>query len=465
MKPADLSQLGFSALVACEDLPSNLPNLIETDSRKDLSGKWYWPIVGETFNGHDFIGEALEKGAIGFCYERGELIDSSLLDKASNFAVDNSLSALQSLARWWRQQHPNCKVIGITGSNGKTTAKEIIAHILKAQKPTLYSKGSFNNEIGLPLTLCQMTEHTQVAVLEMGARHTGDIRFLSNIAGQDVSILLNIGTAHLGEFGSAAALRETKQEILTQTPRATIAIVPEEDELSCKSARDHHDNVITFGYSPDANVAIQASSIKADGSCHLTFKLWQKETIEICVPFFHLALEPNIAAALACSLAMKLDLDAAIRTLTSFTGVARRFEIKQKGQLTIIDDTYNANPQSMLSGLQSIQKAYPQEKPVLILGDMLELGETSQIEHERIGAFVGKTLNACTLVAVGEQSKSFIDGAKKEGMPSDRLYHYTDQQTLINDIDNVVKHGNLLYAKASNGIRLYQVIDYLMHKT
>lgn len=465
MKPADLTQLGFSALANCENLPSNLPNLIETDSRKDLSGKWYWPIIGETFNGHDFIDEALEKGAIGFCYERSELVDSNLVEKASNFAVDHSLSALQSLARWWRHQHPSCKVIGITGSNGKTTAKEIIAHIMKAQKTTLYSKGSFNNEIGLPLTLCQMTAQTQVAVLEMGARHIGDIRFLSDIACQDVSILLNIGTAHLGEFGSAAALRETKQEILTQTPRTTIAIVPEEDELSCKSARAHHDNVITFGYKPSADVAIQASSFKADGSFHLTFKLWQKESIEVAVPFFHLALEPNIAAALACSLALELNLDAAVQALASFQGVERRFELKKKGPLTIIDDTYNANPQSMMSGLQSIQKAYPQQKPVLILGDMLELGKTSQIEHERIGTFIGKTFNSCTLVTVGEQSKAIADGAKKEGIPSDRLLHYADHQALINDVNNVVKHGNLLYAKGSNGIRLYQVIDYLMHKT
>lgn len=465
MKLADLNQLGFSAPMTCDNLPDNLPNLIETDTRKDLKGKWYWPLVGENFDGHDFIDDALKNGAIGFCYQSSELIDSNLLDKAPNFAVDTSLAALQRLARWWRQQHPNCKVIGITGSNGKTTAKEIIAHIVKAQKNTLYSKGSFNNEIGLPLTLCQMTADTKVAVLEMGARHMGDIRFLSDIACQDVSVLLNIGTAHLGEFGSAEALRETKQEILTQTPRSTIAIVPQEDEISCECARAHHDTVITFGYEQNADVTIKSSQICADGSLKLIFLLRQKDAIEVHVPFFHFALEPNIAAALALSLALELDLPSSINALTSFKGVSRRFEIKRKDQLTVIDDSYNANPQSMLSGLKSIQKAYPQENLILILGDMLELGAISEMEHKRIGAFIGKYLSTCKLVTVGEQSRFISQGAQQEGMPSDRLHHYEDHQLLINDIDNVVKHGNLLYAKASNGIRLYQVIDYLMHKT
>ncbi|SME90988.1 UDP-N-acetylmuramoyl-tripeptide--D-alanyl-D-alanine ligase [Pseudobacteriovorax antillogorgiicola] len=437
------------------DIPSNLPNIIQTDSRSIRPEHWFLPIIGETFDGHDFIRQAMEKGCQGFFYQADhcDQIPSDL--RSRGIEIPDSLEFFQGLASFWRNLH-KAKVVAITGSNGKTTAKEMLSHILTKAGNTLYTKGSYNNEIGVPITLCQLTTDHQFAVIEMGARHKGDIEALCNIANPDICIVLNIGVAHLGEFGSRETLRSTKQEMLTTTRKDAIAIVPHDDSDTVNVAKKHHDRVLTFGLE-EGDIQVKLKYL-TDGAMTLAITSPQ-EAFQETVPVYHQAYPINFAASVAASFGLDLSSLSIRQGMKSFGGVSQRFSISRFPTMTLIDDTYNANPQSMDAGLSSVNAAFPNADTILVLGDMLELGDESQQAHYNVGYYCAESVRPKMLVAIGPLSRAMLDGARKGGISEDKLLHFDSADDFVPQLEEILQKGNLLYAKASNGIKLNRIIQ------
>jgi len=440
-----------------ESIPFDLPNRVSSDSRRIEAGQWFMPIRGENFDGHDFIQAAVSKGAAGFFYE------SRLRDQLApelrmlGVEVSDTTKALQDLARWWRQEI-GCKLVGITGSSGKTTVKEMAAAMLHSIAPTLKTEGSLNNELGTPLTLCRLTPLHRFAVIEMGARHKGDIEFLSKIALQDIGVLLNVGTAHVGEFGGPLKILEAKMEIAM----APIAVYYQDDPRIDEAMKVlKNKTLVTFGRDPSADVRLLETELDGRGWVRLNFSIrGQKQTIDS--HYYHSSFPINAATCLAIGLALNLDLTACAAGLRSFHGVKGRFKVHALRDQLLIDDSYNANPESMKAGLRTLREAYANRKTCLILGDMLELGDSSESAHRAIGAFCAKEIKPARLLTVGPMARWMADEAIKSGLAADRIEQFANVDQVIAQLPAFWPDAELLYVKASNGLRLSKIIDTLL---
>ncbi len=440
-----------------ESLPFDLPNRVSSDSRRIEAGQWFMPIRGANFDGHNFIQAAVDKGAIGFFYE------SRLRDQLKpelrrlGIEVEDTTKALQDLARWWRQAI-GCKVVGITGSSGKTTVKEMAAAMLHSIAPTLKTEGSLNNELGTPLTLCRLTPLHRFAVIEMGARHKGDIEFLSRIVLQDIGVLLNVGSAHVGEFGGPLKILEAKMEIAV-APKAVYFKDDSRIEEAMKSLKNKA--LVSFGRDADADVRLLDTELDGSGKVRIHFSIrGQKHTIES--NFYHSSFPINAATCLAIGLALNLDPKDCVAGLQSFHGVKGRFKVHALRDQLLIDDCYNANPESMKAGLSTLREAYRNRKTYLILGDMLELGDSSESAHRAVGAYCAQEIKPAKLITVGPMSRWMAEEAIRSGLPADRVEQFANVDQVIAQLPAFWPDAELLYVKASNGLRLSKIIDTLI---
>lgn len=453
-----LLELGWQS--SRKDIPAHLPQLINTDSRSIRAGQWFAPIVGERFDGHQFIEEALKKGAVGFFYDKDhkELLSESLKDLG--IEVGDTTAALQALAHWWRQQQTALSVIAITGSSGKTSVKELLFAMLDSISPTLKTEGSLNNELGVPLTLCRLQKDHRYAVIEMGARHKGDVAFLGRIAEQDVGVLLNVGTAHLGEFGSTESILEAKMEIA----RASSCVYLRDDERIHRSMQAlGSKRFTTFGRHPEADVCIIESKLGESGQTHLSMRI-KGEACTIDLPYYHDSYAINVATVLAVGQNLGLPLNQCLQGLKKFRGVKGRYQIHQLPELTLIDDAYNANPQSMRAGLETICLAYSSSSKILVLGDMNELGDSSEAEHRAIGLFCARQVRPKRLITVGRMSHWIAESARQEGMKADQVVSFEKVDDLLPQLDLLCRDAQLLYVKASNSLRLNKIIDTFLSR-
>lgn len=440
-----------------ESLPFDLPNRVSSDSRRIEPGQWFMPIRGANFDGHDFIQTAVDKGAAGFFYE-SRLRDQLTPDvRKLGIEVQDTTKALQDLARWWRQEI-GCKVVGITGSSGKTTVKEMAAAMLHSIAPTLKTEGSLNNELGTPLTLCRLTPLHRFAVIEMGARHKGDIEFLSKIALQDIGVLLNVGSAHVGEFGGPLKILEAKMEIAA----APIAVYFKDDERIVHAMKTlKNKTLVSFGRDPSADVRLLETEFDGRGKVRIHYAIrGQKQTIES--NFYHSSFPINAATCLAIGVALNLNSKDCLAGLQSFHGVKGRFKVHTLRDQLLIDDCYNANPESMKAGLSTLRDAYRNRKTYLILGDMLELGDSSESAHRAIGAFCAQEIKPAKLLTVGPMSRWMADEAIRSGLPADRVEQFANVDQVIAQLPAFWPDAELLYVKASNGLRLSKIIDTLL---
>ncbi len=440
-------------------VPEGLASLIQTDSRKVTRGQWFVPIIGATHDGHKFIEKACALGAAGFLYARSHAAGLSPAVQARGIAVDNTTRALQDLAQWWRAQHPQCQVIGITGSSGKTSVKELCAEMLSSIAPTLKTVGSLNNELGVPLTLLQLTAAHQFAVIEMGARHCGDIAFLTKIVQQSLGVLINVGSAHIGEFGGREQLLATKMEIA----EAPAAVYFRDDERlhAAMQNKSGLKKTLSFGRHEQADVRILSEILDKNGQLELKLRL-ETQSYSLVLPYFHEVHALNVACALAIALSLGLQIEACFEGLKRYNGIKGRFQVHRLPTYTLIDDAYNANPQSMRAGLETLSKAFPVAKKILILGDMRELGDETEQAHRELGAYCAEAIKPELLITVGDSSRWVEEAALARGLARDRLLHFNDVEALLPQVKLIASRGDLLYVKASNGLKLFKIIDTLL---
>ena len=391
---------------------------IATDTRTIKTGDIFLALTGDNFDGHDYLDIAIEKGAVAAIVSRPIAADIAQL------VVDDTRLALGQLAAYRRQQHDNLTVIAITGSSGKTTCKEMLGSIFGRLAPTLITRGNLNNDLGVPMMLLELSDHHRYAILELGANHIGEIAYTTEIVQPDVACILNIGTAHLGEFGSREGICQTKAEIYHTLHDNQFAIVPDKDDFTNqlrRIAEKHTPNVIGFG-----NTDVSASHLDVEPE-RSEFKLHiGSEVHDINLPLAGEHNVNNALAAAACAHALNIDISDIVVGLENARPAKGRLNSQLLGMHRLIDDTYNANPHSVRAAAKVL--AAQTGTQVMVLGDIGELGEAAISEHQSLGRTIATT-GIDVLLCVGQYAPYTVAGAQE--ISAINAHAFADKDSLL----------------------------------
>ena len=420
------------------------------DSRKVSAGMMYIPIIGERFDGHDFIKNAFENGASAVISDR-DIDDSEHII----IKVKDTLKALQDMAHYLRR-HRNVKVIGITGSVGKTSTRDMIYSVVRQQYKALKTEGNYNNAIGLPLTILRLKDE-QVMVLEMGMNHLKEMEELSMIACPDISAITNVGTAHIGELGSRENILKAKMEIIAGMDDNGILIINNDNDM-LSTVEIERLNLIRVGI--DNGIDIKANNVYLNDTGS-TFDFEYKGNVyfvEVPVPGKHFVM--NALIAIVIGLQLDISPEQCIKGIKEFELTRNRMDIVElKNNITLIDGTYNASEDSMKSSID-VLATYPRRK-IAVLADMLELGKYSEQLHRNIGMYVAKN-KIDILVAVGKESKYIIDAASKAGVK--QICYCNSNEEVVNYLEDIIQSNDIILFKGSNGMKLGNVVALMKEK-
>lgn len=409
---------------------------VSTDSRSVSPGQLFVPLRGEHFDGHAFIREVSGKGISVVLAEEQWLKGHSIPDSVTCIAVKNSLRALGNLAGWWRRRF-NVPVIAVTGSNGKTTTKEMLATILEQTGPGLKTFGNLNNLIGLPQMLFQLRPEHRWAVLEMGMSETGEIDLLAQIANPRVGIVLNALPAHLQSMGTIEAVAAAKGELLHRISDGGLAVVNADDPRIASLSQNASARRISFGIDRGEVRAREIEPLGLDGQRFLLATPKGEATVNL-----HACGRHNIYNALAAAAALleKVELPLIVAGLEAFTPYKGRFQIEQLGGITLIDDSYNANPASAKAALETLSQIADVGHRIAVLGDMLELGDHEAEAHLAIGAVAGRSVDR--LYLTGERMVKYAaEGAILSDMPTDAVICCTSNMEIAGMLHQSVTEG------------------------
>lgn len=415
---------------------------LSTDSRKVSPGQLFFALWGEKFNGNAFASEALERGAAW------AVIDDPAYETDKTILVDDCLTELQKLATYHRKEI-NAPVIAITGTNGKTTTKDLISKILSGKFKVHSTTGNLNNHIGVPLTILSAPAGTEIMVIEMGANHIGEIRSLCLIAQPDYGIITNTGFAHIEGFGSFEGVVKAKTELYEYLRKTNgIAIYNEQDPILTEKIFRLVNRAVPYSYPTGILLKTEPELSELHLSVNLTF---QKETRRIKTNIFGLHNFDNVRAAIATGLFMGVDMNVIAEKLEKYRPENNRSQVKVTKNNTLVCDSYNANPSSMKLVLESFS-AVKSEKKLCILGDMLELGEKSEEEHLK----VIKVLKDCNLSNVILAGPLFTRAGGRSGFRS-----FPDIGKLKEYLRKEPVKGFHILIKGSRGMALEQIYNLL----
>jgi UDP-N-acetylmuramoyl-tripeptide--D-alanyl-D-alanine ligase len=434
---------------------------VSTDSRQIMPGSLFIPLVGEKFDGHDFIAAAVKNGAHGFLVERGyeNRIRDTFTDKTI-IRVDDTLKALGDIAHFWRKKF-RVRVVAITGSSGKTTTKEMLAGIAGLTKKTIRTQGNFNNLIGLPMTVLNINAEHELAILEMGTNTRGEIGRLTEIAEPDVGLITNIGPAHLEGFKSIETVREEKLDLLRNMPDSGVAVINLDDERLLVTDNDWHGKRVTFGLRKDADVSAEGIEPMGMKGVRFTIRIGSfKQGITMSTAGNHNVY--NALAAAASCWALDIDFPTICRGLTAFQPISGRMEIHRlKNGACIIDDTYNANPASFGEALKTLKDLKGNQKSTVIMGDMLELGDQAEAMHEGIGSLMADT-GVDTMYLRGRLSPATAAGALKRNMSKEKIIFFETPDEIMDRITSHIRKGDWILVKGSRRTRMEQAVEKII---
>ncbi|MFF7589716.1 UDP-N-acetylmuramoyl-tripeptide--D-alanyl-D-alanine ligase [Kitasatospora purpeofusca] len=431
---------------------------VEVDSRKVRPGGLFAAFAGEHVDGHDYADRALAAGAVAVLASRPV--------GGPTVLVDSVVDALGKLARAVVGR-ADAAVVALTGSAGKTSTKDLIAQLLQRLGDTVYPPGSLNNEIGHPMTALRVEDTTRHLVLEMGARHKGDIQYLTSITPPRIGLVLNVGTAHVGEFGSQEAIAEAKGELVEALPADGVAILNADDRLVRAMAPRTKARVVYFGESAEADV--RARDVRLDSTGRPSFTLSTpagSAPVQLRLYGEHHVSNALAAAAVATELGMTVD-DTA-EALSEAGALSRwRMEVVDRADgVTVVNDAYNANPDSMRAALRaliSIGGRGPERRRTwAVLGEMRELGEDSLAEHDAIGRLAVR-LDVTKLVAVGGREAACMElGARNEGSWGEESVLVSDADAAVELLRSQLRPGDVVLVKASRSVGLEKVAEALL---
>ncbi|HEX6594841.1 MAG TPA: UDP-N-acetylmuramoyl-tripeptide--D-alanyl-D-alanine ligase [Bacillota bacterium] len=436
---------------ACDLIPIERVN---TDSRKEAKRSLFIPIVGENFDGHDYIKEAFNHGAVATIWDRKKDLPRFLPTDFPVFFVDDTLHALQQLATAYRDR-VNPTVIGITGSNGKTTTKDFVSSVLKQSFRTHYTQGNFNNHIGLPLTILSMDTDTEMLVLEMGMSDFGEIDLLSRIAQPTIAIITNIGESHLEFLGTREGIAKAKLEITNGLTEDGLLII-DGDEKLLEHLRDDY-NIIRCGYHEHNDVIIQSYEINNQQT---TFQLSNEKSYTIPLLGKHHAKNATYAIALGKKLGISDE--KIYEALSTVALTSMRFEITEgKKGVSIINDAYNASPTSMKAAIDVVKQIEGFQNKVLVLGDIFELGEQSKRLHRSIGDVIEPPITA--LFTYGKAAE-VISSTVQKHQTEIVCEHFSSKSELMSRLLSYVQRDTLILFKASRGMAFETLVEELQKK-
>lgn len=441
-------------------------NGVQFDSRRAESGDLFVALSTKRRDGNKYIGDAFRRGAVAAIVER---IDPAYPD-AQQIVVPDSQAALANLGSYFRDRAKNSQFIGITGSNGKTTTKEALAAVLGTTGSVVKSQKSFNNELGIPVTLSETTPDTTYTVLEMGAQFVGEIKSHCELARPHHGIITNIGRAHLGMFGSPQNLVRTKAELAQYLNRNGILILNANDSATQYIAKQTKARVAYFGSSSNKHTTSSDVHTASDLSGQDVRIESRRRRGEVHVKAIGRHLGQAFSAAIALGLELDLDFDDLLDGLSTFEPIPHRMQIHRALETTIIDDTYNANRDSCLYALAELQQAHPQGRRIAILGDMLELGRFSAEDHAAVGAEAGFVDR---LITIGEQASLYGEKALASGLDPNHYRFFpadiesTDASALALEtagdfLRNELRPGDVVLIKGSNALQLSRLVDQLI---
>ncbi len=435
---------------------------VSTDSRTVGEGELFVALKGERFDGHHFAVEALKKGAGGVIVEeeRARDIRWNGYRPSPVIAVKDSLCALGDIARAQRRRFAT-PVVALTGSNGKTTTKEMISACLETTFPVLKTKGNLNNLIGLPLTLLELTERERIVVLEMGMNVPGEIRRLTEIAEPDVGLITNIDRVHLEGMGSVERIKEEKGELFRRMKQDGTILINQDDPRVIELAGGFRGQKITFGIDHPADV--MAKEIEFKGMKGTSFTLvTEGMTLEITLPYLGWHFVPNALAAVSAASLFGIDLEKVKKALEHLPPSPMRMEVLQlKGGVNLINDAYNANPRSMELALEVLSRMKGEGRGFAVLGDMLELGDDSVEAHQRIGKRAGE-LSVDYLLALGEFAAVLIESAIRHGMDSEKVRIAESHAEAISFLRKMIREGDWILVKGSRRMGMEKIADGLI---
>ena len=455
---AEVAELTRGVLVVDPADPASVPapvsGAVVIDSRRAGPGSLFVAVPGERVDGHDFGLAAAAGGAVLALGERP-------VNGLPTIVVADCVVALSRLAAGVRQRLPEVHIVGLTGSAGKTGTKDLIAMLLEHLGPTVAPAGNYNNELGLPLTLLSADVATRYLVLEMGARGLGQIEALAQVARPDVGVVLNVGSAHLGEFGSRAAIATAKGELVASLSPAGLAVLNADDPLVAQMRERTVARVVTFGRSESADVrAEQVDTVAgrssfvlttADGSAPVALGLLGEHQVS------------NALAAAAVALDAGLALEVVAQLLTEARPRSRwRMEVHERADgVTVINDAYNASPESMRAALKTLVEVGRGRRTWAVLGEMRELGADTVAEHDAIGRLVVR-LDVNRLVVVGSGARTMFLGAGLEGSWGNEAMFVDDVVGALNVLQDELAPGDVVLVKASRAAGLERVAEALL---
>jgi UDP-N-acetylmuramoyl-tripeptide--D-alanyl-D-alanine ligase len=424
------------------------------DSRQAGPGALFAALAGERVDGHDFAAQAIEAGAVAVLATREVGVPAVI--------VDDVLTAMGALARAVVDRLPDVTVVGLTGSAGKTSTKDLLAHLCARLGPTIAPPGSFNNEIGHPLTVLRAGEDTRYLVLEMGARGLGHITHLTRIAPPAIGIVLNVGSAHIGEFGSREVVAKAKGELVEALTAEGTAILNADDPLVAAMAGRTPARIVTFGRSPDATV--RATDEAPDDAGRSRFTLVTPEgsaPVHLRLHGAHAVANALAAAAAASRLGMPVAEIAA--ALSEAEPVSRwRMEVTERPDgVTVVNDAYNANPESVRSALDTVVHMARGGRAFAVLGEMAELGAATIGEHEKIGAYAARG-GLAGLIAVGETAAAVLKGTEQVGTWTGERVQVEDVGAAVAALGERLRPGDVVLIKGSRVAGLERVAQAVL---
>jgi UDP-N-acetylmuramoyl-tripeptide--D-alanyl-D-alanine ligase len=459
----DVQRLRYHVAQNLNRLEGKAVRGVSIDSRTVRRGEIFFAVRGERFDGHDFVSKAFDKGAVLTVVEREwYLKHAHIFPDRSIVVVGSTLQALGELANIHRRKF-DVPVLAITGSNGKTTTKEMVAAILSRRFKVLKTDGNLNNQIGLPLMLFRLSSDHEVAVLEMGTNHFGEIESLCRIAEPTHGLVTNIARAHLEFFGTLEGVARAKAELfrwMADSRMNGLAFVNSDDKWIV-----HHSRILRkklrYGFNSRSDVVGKFLGMNelAQPSLAVTSKARAKQ--------FQATLQAsgkhNIYSALAAA-AVGLEFGVGIgsikSTLQDFPSSTQRMEILRVGKIAILNDTYNANPDSTTAALDTLRNIQCKGRKIVVLGDMLELGAHSREEHRKIGLQVAD-YGFGYLLAFGPESKFMAVAAKGKVSCT---HHFKDKRSLSDQLCKIVEKGDIVLIKGSRGMRMEEVTNTLIER-
>lgn len=426
------------------------------DSRTVQPGELFFAVKGERLDGHDFVEQALSRGAIAAVVEKRQLARYS--NPVGLLAVDDTLVALQTLATAVRKIWGKT-AIGVTGSMGKTTTKEAMAHLLAIKYRVHRTKGNFNNHFGLPLGLLTLEPEYDLAVVEMGMSHPGEISALARIALPNQAVVTNVAPVHLESFDSIAGIARAKYELIEALPHGGTAVLNADDEYVCQFGRDFKGKVIQFGFKPTADV--RAENIEVLGPEGTRFDLVSREVRQsVHSPLLGKHNVYNVLAAAAVALEHGITPSEIAGALPSLQPADKRGQVVQLGNITVLYDCYNSSPKALMAAVDTLA-AMPARRRIAVAGEMLELGATAEQLHRECGRYMaGSKLDF--LLGVRGLAKPMVDVAREAGMKAEFV---ATPEEAGEWLARETREGDVVLLKASRGVKLEKALEKWKEKS